>query len=473
MTASTPGALDGREHGGGLGEIGRERLLDHHRELALERGHDGIDVQMLVGRHHDRGHFRLLQELAEIRRHEIRADLVGDELRAVRIDFGDADPVDLRMARGELAADEAHPPRADDGQADAFGLLLHAAARRDSGKRQIHGLVALGGDVGGDIHLHDLARLLRCDEDRPVKRNRFEEVDGLALHRTGIRVVHELAGHGRHRQAHAVLHRVEHHVAVTVVHDDRAFRADHLDPRRREVRIPRRQAPAAADHEGQAAVHRDRDPLVVRDVAAGRFLECAVVDLRVDAHGLRGLQAPQDKIEVVRRFHRGGRKLGAAADLLAEAAGDVAAHQRAHRTAERAVLDAALDVGVLGIEALRITDREFELPPAGDGNQVVGFVQLHRDRLFEEHVLARKQALARDGVVGGLGRGRNQDGVDGGDFQQIAIVGRRRARIRLLRDFREPLGPRFRDVQLVDEGIGRARLGADAAAPAGADDGRR
>ena len=53
-----------------------------------------------------------------------------DELRALRVLLGDADPVDLRMARGKLAADQSDAAGADDGEADAFRLLVHAAALR-------------------------------------------------------------------------------------------------------------------------------------------------------------------------------------------------------------------------------------------------------------------------------------------------------------------------------------------------------
>ena len=43
-------ALDRGEHAGGLREIRRQRLFDQHRQLVLDRAHDWIDVQVLVGR---------------------------------------------------------------------------------------------------------------------------------------------------------------------------------------------------------------------------------------------------------------------------------------------------------------------------------------------------------------------------------------------------------------------------------------
>ena len=94
---------------------------------------------------------------------------------------------------------------------------------------------------------------------------------------------------------------------------------------------------------------------------AARFPHRAVVHLRIHAHRLRRLQAPEQEVEVVRRLHRRRRQLDAAADLLAQAARDVAAHQRAHRLADRAVADALAHVGELRVEALRVADGELEL----------------------------------------------------------------------------------------------------------------
>src|SRR5262249_11109796 len=104
-----------------------------------------------------------------------------------------------------------------------------------------------------------------------------------------------------------------------------------------------------------------RAPLRVGHVLRARLPHCAVVHLRVDAHRLRRLEAPEDEVEVMGRFHRRWRELDAAADLLAETACDVAADQGGARLADGAAADAAAPVGVLRIEALRIADRELEI----------------------------------------------------------------------------------------------------------------
>ena len=91
----------------------------------------GLDVQVLVGRNDRRVHFGPGEQLAVVGGDEVGPDLGGDELRALGLDLGQADEVDLRMARRDLAAEQADAARADDGEADAFGVLLHATARTD------------------------------------------------------------------------------------------------------------------------------------------------------------------------------------------------------------------------------------------------------------------------------------------------------------------------------------------------------
>src|SRR5262245_8791419 len=55
-------------------------------------------------------------------------------------------------------------------------------------ERQAHRAVALGREVGGVRHFHDLASLLGGDEHGPVEGHRLDEVDGLRLHRTLVDV---------------------------------------------------------------------------------------------------------------------------------------------------------------------------------------------------------------------------------------------------------------------------------------------
>ena len=57
-----------------------------------------------------------------------------------------------------------------------------------------------------------------------------------------------------------------------------------------------------------------------------------------------------------------------------------------------------------------------------------------------------------------------------GFFEQLAIVGDRALRPGRLGDLGEALGPDLREMQALREGMGGAGLGADAAAPARADD---
>ncbi len=113
------------EHLFGFGKIGGERLLDQHWNAALDRRHDGIDVQMLVGADDGGGHFRPLEQFDVALRDEIGADFGGDFAGAVRVFLGEPDPFDRRMARRHLAAKQADAAAADDGEADAFCGFLH------------------------------------------------------------------------------------------------------------------------------------------------------------------------------------------------------------------------------------------------------------------------------------------------------------------------------------------------------------
>jgi len=120
-----PGGGDRLEHARGFAEIGRKRLLDQHRHAALDRGHDRIDVEMLVGGDDGAGDLRALEQLAQILGDEVGADLFRDMQAAVMVLLGDADPLHGRMARCDFAAKQSDPAGADDGEPDAFWLSSH------------------------------------------------------------------------------------------------------------------------------------------------------------------------------------------------------------------------------------------------------------------------------------------------------------------------------------------------------------
>ncbi len=257
---------------------------------------------------------------------------------------------------------------------------------------------------------------------------------------------------------------------MAVIDHDRALGADHLDPGGRKIRVAERQAPAAADDEGQAAVHRHRHPLRVGDVgAAARLLHRAVVRLRIDAHRLRRLEAPEQEIEVVRALHRRRRELDAPADLLAQAAGEVAADERAHRPADRAVADALAHVGVFRVEALRVADGELEVSLLRQVDQFVGLRELDGDRLFEEQVLARGEHVARDRVMRAFRRRRYVDRFYFLRLQKLLVVRGGGFGPCFPGNLRQPLLVCFRHMQAAHQRMRRQGLRPDAAAPAGAD----
>jgi hypothetical protein len=114
-------ALDRGQDARGLRELGRQRLLDQEVDLALDGGENRIDVQMLVGRDDRRADFRPRQELAMVGGDEVGADPRRHVLAAVGTRFGDADPVDVAVPRGDLAANQSDAAGADDGETDASG----------------------------------------------------------------------------------------------------------------------------------------------------------------------------------------------------------------------------------------------------------------------------------------------------------------------------------------------------------------
>ena len=119
------GVLDRLQHLRGLREVGRQRLLDQERNAALDRDHDRVDVQMLVGGDDGAGHLRPLQQLDMALRDEIRADPGRDFAGAVRVLLGKPDPLHRRMAVRHLAAEQPDAAAADDGETDFCGLCSH------------------------------------------------------------------------------------------------------------------------------------------------------------------------------------------------------------------------------------------------------------------------------------------------------------------------------------------------------------
>ena len=169
-------------------------------------------------------------------------------------------------------------------------------------------------------------------------------------------------------------------------------------------------------------------------------------------------------------FHGGRGQFAAPGDLLAETARDVAAHERADRPADRALGDRLLDECMLGIEALRVADRELETAAVRNCDQLVGLMQFNRDRLFEEHVLSGKQAVACHRIVRALRRSRDIDRLDFLDLEQFAVVRGSGAWAGGLRDLGQAFRTRFGDMQASHQRVTGARLGTNTAAPAGAND---
>ncbi len=335
------------------------------------------------------------------------------------------------------------------------------------GERQVHRLVAVGGEVRRRVGLHHRTCAFRRHHRRGVADAGLEEVDRLRAHAAGVHIADLLARHGRHRELLAALHRVEPMVARGVIEDQSAIGAGDLHPGGAVVRIARRQVPAAADHHHGAIVHRDRaEHDVVRAVDRLHETERA---LRIDAHGLRGLQQPEHEVEIVRRFHYDWGEPHALADLGAERAGDMTAHQHGDNLAERAVGDFLLGESDLRIEPLRIADGELQVVALGRHDQLVGFPQLERDRLFQQHVLSGAQAVARDREVVRFRRGRDVDDRDVLVLDDVPIVERGGRGFGQRLHLGEAFGPDFADVQLVHQRGARQRLRTDASAPAGAD----
>jgi len=139
------------------------------------------------------------------------------------------------------------------------------------------------------------------------------------------------------------------------------------------------------------------------------------------------------------------------------------------RLTERAVFKAALDERLLGVEALRVADRELEVVLLSQRDEIVGLLECECHRLLEQHMFAREQRLARHGMVGCLRCGRDDDDVHFRLHQQLAVVGRCTCSIREARDLDESLGLYLCQMHGMYERAACSRHGADLAAPSGAD----
>ncbi len=135
---------------------------------------------------------------------------------------------------------------------------------------------------------------------------------------------------------------------------------------------------------------------------------------------------------------------------------------------ELALGDRFLGIGHFGVEALRIADREFDVLLAGNGDQFIGFPELQRDRFFEQDVLARLEAIARDRIVRTLRCGRDVDDLDLGIGDDVLVVERGGDGVGQCLYFGETLGLDFADMQAVYQGGFGERFRPDATAPTGA-----
>src|SRR5215472_10399277 len=85
-------------------------------------------------------------------------------------------------------------------------------------------------------------------------------------------------------------------------------------------------------------------------------------------------------------------------------------------------------------------------------------------------MLAGSEAVARDRKMRLLGRGADIDHRDRRVLDDILVVERGGRRLGERFDLGQTIGADLADMQLVDQRRARERLGADTAAPAGADD---
>src|SRR5205807_2562849 len=138
--------------------------------------------------------------------------------------------------------------------------------------------------------------------------------------------------------------------------------------------------------------------------------------------------------------------------------------------ANGAIANRFSDVGELGVEPLRVADGELELSLARQGDELVGFGELERNRFFEKNMLASGQAIPRHRVVRGLRCCRNIYRFDLGDGEQLTIVGYCDAGAGRLGHLGQALGADLRQMQAFYQRVRGAGMRTDAAAPARADD---
>src|SRR5436305_15092633 len=105
----------------------------------------------------------------------------------------------------------------------------------------------------------------------------------------------------------------------------------------------------------------------------------------------------------------------------------MAADQRSYRFAERAVRELLFRISILGIEPLRISDRELEICPARERNELIRLPQIDRDRLLEKDVLAGNERGTCHRTMDRLRRCTDVDGLHVLLFEDLAIIaGQRR-----------------------------------------------
>ena len=99
------------------------------------------------------------------------------------------------------------------------------------------------------------------------------------------------------------------------------------------------------------------------------------------------------------------------------------------------------------------------LPRLASVISVVGLPQLERDRLFQQHVLAGLEAIARDRIMRWTRAwSRCETTDDRSVLDDVAVVERRGCRVGQLLDLGQAVGPDLTDVQLVDERGARQRF---------------
>ena len=105
----------------------------------------------------------------------------------------------------------------------------------------------------------------------------------------------------------------------------------------------------------------------------------------------------------------------------------------------------------------------------GQRDQLVRLPELQRDRLFQKHVLAGAEAVARDRVMILLRRGADIHYGNIRILEDVLIIegGRGRPGERL--DLGQAVGPDLTNMKFVDERRARQRLRPDPTAPARAD----